>query len=121
MQIHYQLIIGKDGSKLRETKPDEITAFQQGDAGQLVFQRNPVATLVNYIANVLAPVDDMTGLKGFYNYKLEWSLEPAAQNQPLDRLDLIMQAITKLGLKLESHKLPTDVLIVDHAERPSAN
>lgn len=122
MQTHYELIIGKDGSKLQEAKPDETIAFQQADAGQLVFERNPLATLVNYIANVLdTPVDDMTGLKGFYNYKLEWSVEPAAQNQPVDRLDLIMQAIAKLGLKLESHKLPTEVLIVDHSERPSAN
>jgi len=121
-QTHYELVIGKDGSKLQEAKPDETTAFQQGDAGQLLFQRNPLATLVNYIANVLdAPVDDRTGLKGFYNYKLEWSLEPGAGNQPVDRLDVIMQAIAKLGLKLESQKLPTEVLIVDHAERPSAN
>jgi uncharacterized protein (TIGR03435 family) len=122
MQNHYQLIIGKDGSKLQEAKPEETTAFQQGNSGQLIFQRNPLATLVNYIANVLdTPVDDMTGLKGSYDYTLEWPLEPVAGNQPVDRLDLLMQDIAKLGLKLESHKLPTEVLIVDHAERPSPN
>lgn len=121
MQTHYELVIGKEGSKLQQAKPDDTAAFQQGDAG-LSFQKTPVVTLVNYIANVLdAPVDDKTGLKGFYNYELEWPREQAAPNQPLDRLDYLMQAIARLGLKLESSKLPTEVLIVDHAERPSAN
>ena len=120
-QTHYVLVLGNDGSKLQDAKPEETTAVQQGDR-QLIFQRNGLVSLVNYIANVLdTPVDDMTGLKGLYDYKLEWPPEPLAGNQPVDRLDLLMQAIAKLGLKLESHRLPTEVLMVDHAERPSAN
>ena len=119
-QTHYLLVLGKDGSKFQDAKPDETTAVQQGDAGQLIYQRNGLVSLVNTVANILdAPVDDMTGLKGFYDYKLEF--EPADRNQPVDRLDLVMKAIARLGLKLESHKLPTEILIVDHAERPSAN
>ena len=116
----YALVVGKDGAKLQAAKPDETTGFGQGDAGQLIYQKNPLATLVNTIANMQdTPVDDMTGLKGYYDYKLEWSLEPGARNEPVDRFELVMQAIAKLGLKLESHKVPTEVLIVDHAEKPS--
>ncbi|MBZ5579134.1 MAG: TIGR03435 family protein [Acidobacteriia bacterium] len=65
-------------------------------------------------------MDDQTGLKGRYDYKVEWSRDPVAAD-PVDRLYFFLQAIEKLGLKLESRKVPTEVLIVDHAEKPSPN
>jgi uncharacterized protein (TIGR03435 family) len=36
-------------------------------------------------------------------------------------MEIALQALDRIGLKLESRKLLTDVLVVDHAERLSPN
>jgi uncharacterized protein (TIGR03435 family) len=48
---HYALVVGKNGPKFQSAKTDETTGLQQSQGGQLLFQRHPVATLVNTIAN----------------------------------------------------------------------
>jgi uncharacterized protein (TIGR03435 family) len=34
---------------------------------------------------------------------------------------LLIQSLDALGLKLEKRKMPMDVYVVDHVERPSGN
>jgi uncharacterized protein (TIGR03435 family) len=119
-RTHYALVVGKDGPKFPSAKADETTGLQQGQGGQLVFQRHPMATLVNTIANQIdAPVDDKTGLTGFFDYQLDFTREPGREYA--DRLDFVLQALDRIGLKLEAKKIPSEVLLVDHAERPSPN
>jgi uncharacterized protein (TIGR03435 family) len=64
------------------------------------------------------PVLDRTGLTGIYTFKLNW-VNGVGGDSPLPPLDLALQ--DQLGLKLESIKGPLEMLIIDHAERPSAN
>ena len=116
----YALVVGKNGAKFQPAKDDETTGLHQTQGGQLAFQRHPMATLVNTIANLIdAPVDDKTGLTGRFDFQLDLTPEPG--REPLDRIDLALQALDRIGLKLEAKKTPTEVLIVDHAERPSPN
>ena len=116
----YALVVGKNGPKFQAARTDESTGLQQPQAGQLVFQRYGMTNLVNTIANFInAPVDDQTGLTGLFDYQLEFTTEPG--RQPVDRIDLALQALDRIGLKLETRKLLTDVLVVDHAERLSPN
>jgi uncharacterized protein (TIGR03435 family) len=72
-------------------------------------------------------VIDATGLKGSYDFELNWS--PDDGRTPL--LNGVPQESTgpsiftafqeQLGLKLESRKAPVDVLVIDHVEPPSQN
>ena len=78
-------------------------------------------------------VVDKTGLKGNYNFTLNWTpddselpefKEPAGgQGSPLDSsVPSIFTAIQEqLGLKLESQKGPVEILVIDHVEKPSEN
>jgi len=79
-------------------------------------------------------VVDRTGIAGTFDIHLELSGDdifpfarrdsvgdPAASAVPADPLAAIMAAVQKLGLKLESAKAPSDFLVIDHVERPSAN
>ena len=78
----------------------------------------------------LPPVVDMTGLSGRYNFIIDpsgllQSLGGGGKSAP-DPLALVngVQEILQeqLGLKAELRKAPTDVLIVDRAERlPTEN
>jgi uncharacterized protein (TIGR03435 family) len=112
------LIVSKNGLKLQVARTDESTGLQRTQAGQLVFQRYGMANLVNTIANFInAPVDDQTGLTGLFDYQLDFTREPGGE--PVNRMEIALQAADRLGLELEARKLLTDVLVVDHAERLS--
>jgi uncharacterized protein (TIGR03435 family) len=83
-----------------------------------------------FIANMLTsmgaldrPILDQTGLPGTFDFALEWVFQPPGTNVQTDLPGpLFMDAVREqLGLKLESQKGPTEVLVVDHVERPSQN
>jgi len=63
-------------------------------------------------------VIDQTGLKGFYNFALEWTADdsdPAGTS--------LLQALQEqLGLKLETIKRTAPVVVIDHMEqKPTDN
>jgi uncharacterized protein (TIGR03435 family) len=69
---------------------------------------------VNALSNLLkAPVADQTGLSGYYDFTLSW--------EDNDSLAAVPDAMEMLGLKLETRKVPTEILIIDTAEMPSEN
>ena len=63
------------------------------------------------------PVGDQTGLKGKYDFTLNWVIEgPGYSND--EPGPTIFQALQdQLGLKLESKKGMVDILVVDHLEK----
>jgi uncharacterized protein (TIGR03435 family) len=68
------------------------------------------------------PVVDNTGLKGWFNLKLLWRPESARPtDEAMERPSLSDAVQQQLGLRLESRKMPIEVLVIDHAEKPSEN
>jgi len=74
----------------------------------------------------------MTGLKGNFDINLEWTsdegqlsvFEQSPDSRPPSNLEgqtIIMALQEQLGLKLESQRGPVEVIVIDHAEKPSAN
>lgn len=121
----YTLFLDKGGSKLDESKDPEgkpIASIERGQGTvRMSFQNAPIAGLVNTVANLLEePVRDETGLMGRYNFKLEWM--PPARLAAGDSGPSIEDAIREqLGFRLEAKKVATEILVVDHAEKASAN
>ena len=66
------------------------------------------------------PVLNQTGIEGVFNLKLEWTPE-GDRPKPDGPPDLMTAIREQLGLQLESKRAPVQVLIVDHAEKPSEN
>jgi len=74
-------------------------------------------------------VIDRTGLKGDYDFKVEWSPEnhegstlgALEEKVGLTGVNIFEALQDQLGLKLESTKGPVDVIVIDSADRPSAN
>jgi uncharacterized protein (TIGR03435 family) len=123
----YALVQGK---KLKLTQAEAGVGGEGSMTGAaLVFEghRMPLSRLADILASALKiPVRDMTGLEGYYDFKIDMRPYLASRQPsdgPLDLASIAMVAIDEqLGLKLESRKLPVDMLIVDSAERkPSDN
>ncbi len=71
------------------------------------------------------PVVDRTGLTGAFNFKLRWKVDETIENRDDAVADLRYQVSTaivkQMGLTLKSKRMPVEVLVVDHAEKPSEN
>ena len=93
----------------------------------------PLAQLVASLsANIQRIVVDRTGLTGAFDIDLMWTPDQMPQGRgdpppgapPLPPIDpngpsLFTAVQEQLGLKLESTKAPVDVLVIDHAEKPT--
>ena len=119
----YVLTLGKDGPKIKEAAASETTAFDPNQSRRVIMRKQPVSGLVGMLANMLdTPVKDETGLKGLYDFNLDWSRDPDGTGflSPNPQ-DFIPEAVERLGLHMELKKESMEVLVVDHAERPTAN
>ena len=65
------------------------------------------------------PVVNGTGLDGAFDFKLEWTLDGDKSANPGPSLFTAIQE--QLGLRLRAQKAPVEVLVIDSAQKPSAN
>ena len=105
--------------------------------GSGTFTNSSMAVFAGRLSQQLGrPVIDRTGLKGGYDFTLEWA--PAPGEGSAEAIGLppradppaagesngpsIFTAVQdQLGLKLEPQKGPVDMIIIDHVERASEN
>jgi len=110
----------------------------------------PFGNFVNFLSQFSGrPVIDKTGLKGLFDFTLQFSREgitlpglvggppppglgiggpgggglggPVPVDPAADPIPSLFTAIQELGLRLESTKGPVDVLVVESAEKPTEN
>lgn len=141
---YYELVVAKGGAKMRASKPDEPGSERADNhslkfhgIGHLVSVGTGTSQLARYLSTLFQEtVVDKTGLKGNFDYKLDWTPEElglpltkgadaaqgASGRQAADAGPSLFTALeVELGLKLEARKGPVDVFVVDELERPSAN
>jgi len=86
-----------------------------------------IADTISAGTNLGRPMIDDTGLRGTFDFTLEWSLDLSGPAQPVDAAPdpagpSFEQALRdQLGIKLQSQKSPMSVPVLDRVERPSAN
>jgi uncharacterized protein (TIGR03435 family) len=131
----YELEVAKNGPKLKASTspPDDPPALISTVYPQRIVMpaRNvTMSDLTRLMQRAILdrPVVDKTGLSGRYDFDLEWAPDetqfggevPAAsvEAQAAPLFSAIQQ---QLGLRLEATRGPVQALVVDKAERPSAN
>jgi uncharacterized protein (TIGR03435 family) len=128
----YELVVDSNAPKLQESK----TAMLRVDRGALDSQGIPMDILAQQLSLRLGrPVVDRTGLKGHYAFNLHWTPDPSedermrasdwqggAPSASVPTGPPLLEAVQQqLGLKLVPVTEPVQVLVIDHAEQPSAN
>ncbi len=134
----YVLTIDKSGPKnftpSTSTNPNPSLEFNLTPNGIVLPARNAAfGQFCQMMQQVVLdrPVVDRTGLSGRFDFQLaflpnesQFDGHPpitASQVNGEPAPDLFEALHTQLGLKLEAAKVPTSVLILEHAERPTAN
>jgi uncharacterized protein (TIGR03435 family) len=119
------LEVARSGPKLEKAGDGEATTRSNSafiDARAITMSR--LAEVLSRQTNLV--VVDSTGLKGAFNLKLWWRPEsPRATvtgvDEAMERPSLFDALQQQLGLRLESRKMPIEILVIDHAEKPSEN
>ena len=129
----YALLVARNGPKLTAGKADGKSVLERKGTAVAAHDTSlgEVADMVTLVATRLnlPYVVDMTGLKGRYNFTVDGSefLQSITDGKVAPDAAAIMVAVSEilqeqLGLKAELRKAPTDVLIIDRAEKlPTEN
>jgi uncharacterized protein (TIGR03435 family) len=126
----YELVIGKHGPKLKESASGALFSNHQGPSGQAIRMlavHESMAQLADQIGVYAGRhVIDKTGLTNTYDFTIEFTADSPRGPAGPDGADPVAPSIftaleEQLGLKLEPQKRPTEILIIDRAEKPSGN
>jgi len=146
----YTLTLGKNPLKLTQTPPrgefrkqpdgslfevhgmDSVLCSSGNDGVRrctMKFRGSSLQDAANSISQYLdRPVVDRTGLKGDYDFEIESerdadlpAFDPANLLATTFSASMFSSGLSTVGLRLERTKAPTQILVIDHVERPSEN
>jgi bla regulator protein blaR1 len=136
----YALTVNKNGAKLHPPEDPQpgMMLGRSPTSGQRTLHGTSatMAGLASILADLLGrPVEDATALAGKFDFSMEWTPDavseaplrkgggpqetPPAGDQTGPTIFTALQE--QLGLKLETKKIPVSAIVIDHAEKPSAN
>jgi uncharacterized protein (TIGR03435 family) len=132
----YALVVGKNGAKLPPPSDDPSILFSRTPTGDITLKAPNVS--MTQLADALmfrigVPVVNKTGIEGKYDASMQFTPDPSMpamgkpgmpMTPPPDALpgpSIFTVVQEKLGLKLESTKVPVEVIVIDQAHRPTAN
>ncbi|MFZ0818547.1 MAG: TIGR03435 family protein [Candidatus Acidiferrales bacterium] len=133
----YRLTVAKGGAKLKPVSPHGIARMQYknfpvregklqwmvaGDGAHLMSNAAPIRELISRLIFILnAPVVDETGLRGTYDYAFDFTPDDFSPEMETDSPTLASALKKATGLTLEKAKLPVQILVVEHVEKPTPN
>jgi uncharacterized protein (TIGR03435 family) len=125
----YNLLVGKNGSKLKASAPDTLPSTRNKNGAtagngptydiRVEYTHQPVSELVRLLSSAVRDrvVLDKTGLTGAYDFTLEYTLDPADRSGAAQTTAVQEQ----LGLRLEPAQESMDMLVIESVQRPSEN
>jgi uncharacterized protein (TIGR03435 family) len=128
----YSLVVAKGGFKLKLAEEGAKQGTRYGN--MIVDKKYDIRRLAQDLTgNLNMPVVDKTGLTGEYDMDLKWTPDTARPafgdvGNPADlpapdpnRPEIFTAIKEQLGLELKAAKGPVDVIVIEHAERPTPN
>jgi len=123
----YELVTAKNGPTLPPNKADKLPASYSRETyprvvdGDFVFTNTSMpefAQQLTELRGIDLPVIDRTGIQGVYDITLKSAAIAMRDSSGPSLLTLIHE---QLGLKLVGAKARIEVVVIDHADEPSAN
>jgi uncharacterized protein (TIGR03435 family) len=135
----YVISVAPGGPKMTKSTaaPTDPPAFFFRALGDLTVRNQTMMDFATWMQNGVMdrPVVDQTGLTDRYDLQLKWTPDesqfaafrgvgavvPPPTDDPNAPPALYTAITEQLGLKMGPGKVPDDVIVIDHAEKPSAN
>jgi len=131
----YAIVVAKTGPKLTKSEdPGGNPGLMFRGLGSLPGRNATMDELAQVMQSAVLdrPVVDQTGIKGRWDFSLNWTPDqsqfvgmgvkvPPPTDDPTAPPDLFTAFQQQLGLKLDSVKAPVPVVVVDKVEKPSEN
>jgi len=120
----YWLVLDKPGKLGPDLKPSSPDAKpSQNNTGGPRIQMHVTAASMTDIAALMTrqagrPVEDHTGLSGKYDFDVAWASQMSTDSSDPTLFTVLKE---RLGLKLQSEKGATEVIVIDRIEKPSQN
>jgi uncharacterized protein (TIGR03435 family) len=118
----YSLLVGKNGPKLTEHSGAGTSAISSSSGSgkaDITGTKVTMARLSEYLSGQAGrPVIDNTGLSGEYDFRVEWATDEAIGSSGPSIFTALQE---QLGLKLDATKGPIEMIVIDGAEKASAN
>jgi uncharacterized protein (TIGR03435 family) len=119
----YILEVGKGGPKLEKAAEGE--AKTNSSHGSMVATNITMDAFADKLSRQLSlPVVNRTKIEGAFDLKLQWTPEgerPMKLNGGAEAPEIFAALQEQLGLRLRSEKASVEILVIDHAERPTEN
>jgi bla regulator protein BlaR1 len=125
----YALVIAKGGPKLTASNPNDgktqsLRILPPKDPAGFTAIKMDIYWFSFVLSTELnLPLIDKTGISGIYDISLSYTPQRLldAPDYAGNGISVFTALQQQLGLKLEASKGPVEVLVVDHAEKPSVN
>ncbi len=122
----YALTVAKGKFKLQPVADNGACGTSSngdGNGRKLTATCIDMKRFANFLSRVLRqPVSDQTAIQGLYSFGLQWATDELVNGGNASQLDSLFAVLRdQLGLRLEPKKAPMDIMVVDQAERPTAN
>lgn len=121
----YALTVGNGGPKLPAANADDghhaVESLPRVQDGSFFFpdaSMSDFATKLSMLRGMDRPVVDQTGIQGFYDIVLKGVADAVRYPEGASLFTLIPE---QLGMKLVATKAPIEIVVIDHAEKPSEN
>ena len=122
----YALVNAKGGTKVERSQSN--SARTSASRGRIEAQASTIADLAQKLSEALKmPTVDFTDLDGRFDFTLSWDPDDpitsaSSRNpSPVSGPSVFAALEEQLGLKLESRKVPVEVLVSDKVEKPTLN
>lgn len=125
----YELVVAKNGPKLKEAAEGEIESERVGRS-QITGTGTPIALLIKPLSQLMGrSIVDGTQLTGKYDFSVQWTPSPGpfrsgdAGEPPADPdgISVFTALEEQLGLQLRAARGSVEILVIDHAEKPSVD
>lgn len=125
----YELAVAKNGPKLKEAAEWENEGERVG-RNQITGTGAPIALLIKPLSQLMGrSIVDRTKLTGKYDFSVQWTPPPGpfrlgdAGEPPADPdgISVFTALEEQLGLQLRAARGSVEILVIDHAQKPSVD
>ncbi|MFZ0302510.1 MAG: TIGR03435 family protein [Terracidiphilus sp.] len=113
---------GKLGPGLKPSAPDSEPSMSTNSNGARTIMKVTKGSMTDIAAGLRRqsgrPVEDHTGLKGTYDFEIQWAPEETPDSADPSLFTVLKE---QLGLKLRAAKGTDETLVIDHIAEPSDN